>query len=417
MPSESTPDVYVWVWLPGETDPVVAGVLTTSGATTSFSYGTSYQRRTDAIPLYLPELPIQSGPIAPMDGLVIAGCIADGGPDSWGRRVIERRHTGSQNVELDAMTYFLESGSDRIGALDFQKSPERYEPRLGEGKLEELVEAAERLESGEPFSEELDQALFQGSSIGGARPKALLLDGNRRLIAKFPSSADYFPVVKAEGVAMVMARRCGLDVASTEVVSSLGKDVLLVERFDRTEVLGQRKMMVSALTMLSLDEMMGRYATYPDLADVIRERFVMVRETLRELFGRIAFNICVGNTDDHARNHAAFWDGKALTLTPAYDICPQPRSGGEAVQSMAIGRDVENPFNPLMKLSQLTTCVAAANEYLLSKNEAREIIDHQLHIIRSAWRDSADEARLTKAEAGQLWGRQILNPCVLEGYV
>ncbi len=417
MTSESTPDVYVWVWLPGATDPVVAGVLTTIGSTTYFSYGTSYQRRTDAIPLYLPELPIQSGPIAPMDGLLIAGSIADGGPDSWGRRVIERLHSRSQNVELDAMTYLLESGSDRIGALDFQESPERYEPRLGEGKLEELVEAAERLESGEPFSAELEQALFQGSAIGGARPKALLVDGNRKLIAKFSSSSDYFPVVKAEGVAMLMARRSGLDVASTEVVNSLSRDVLLVERFDRTEVLGQRKMMVSALTMLELDEMMGRYATYPAFADVIRERFVSAPDTLRELFGRITFNICVGNTDDHARNHAAFWDGKALTLTPAYDICPQPRSGGEAVQSMAIGRDDKNPLNPLMKLSQLTTCVAAANEYLLSEREAREIIDLQLHIIRSEWKDSADEARLTKADADQLWGRQILNPFVLEGYV
>ena len=416
MPSKPTPDVYVWVWLPGKTDPVVAGVLTTDGATTFFSYGTSYQTRPDAIPLYLPELPIQSGVIPPMDGLLVAGCIADGGPDSWGRRVVEYRHSSSKDQELDAMTYLLESGSDRTGAIDFQESPEKYVPRMGEGTLEELIEAAERLEAGEPFSAELDQALFQGSAIGGARPKALLVDGHRRLIAKFSSITDYFPVVKAEGVAMALARRAGLDVASTEVVSSLGREVLLVERFDRTEVPGQRKMMVSALTMLGLDEMMGRYATYPALADVIRERFVFAPKTLRELFGRITFNICVGNTDDHARNHAAFWDGEALTLTPAYDICPQMRSGGEAAQAMAIGRDDENPLNPHMKLSQLTTCVAAANEYLLSEAEAREIIDHQLHVIQSEWEDAADEARLTKAEIDQLWGRQILNPFALEGY-
>jgi len=416
MPSKSPSNVYVWVWLPRATEPVVAGVLTTSGSVTQFSYGTSYQSRNDAIALYLPELPLQRGPIAPMDGLVIAGCIADGGPDSWGRRVIERRHSGSPNIELDAMTYLLESGSDRIGALDFQESPERYEPRYGEGKLEELVEAAERLESGEPFSPELDQALFQGSAIGGARPKALLADGHRRLIAKFSSRSDYFPVVKAEGVAMLMARRVGLDVASTEVVSSLGRDVLLVERFDRTEIPGQRKMMVSALTMLGLDEMIGHYATYPALADLIRERFVTASDTLRELFARITFNVCIGNTDDHARNHAAFWDGEALALTPAYDICPQPRSGGEAVQSMAVGRDDENPLNPLMKLSQLTTCIAAAREYLLSASEAKSIIDQQLHIIRSEWKECADEARLTKLEAEQLWGRQILNPFALEGY-
>jgi serine/threonine-protein kinase HipA len=314
------------------------------------------------------------------------------------------------------MTYLLESGSDRIGALDFQKSPTLYVPRTGGGNLDELIKAAERLEAGEPFSAELDQALFQGSAIGGARPKALLADRHRRLIAKFSSSTDHFPVVKAEGVAMALAHRVGLDVASTKVVSSLGKDVLLVERFDRTDVPGERRMMVSALTMLRLDEMMGRYATYPDLADVIRERFDRPSEMLRELFGRIAFNICVGNTDDHARNHAAFWDGEALTLTPAYDICPQMRSGGEATQAMAIKRDDENPLNPLMRLSQLTTCVAAAAEYLLTEVEAREIIDHQLHIIESEWKDAADEARLSTAEIGQLHGRQILNPFALEGY-
>ena len=419
MPSEPTPDVYVWVWLPGKTEPVVAGVLTTEGNTTSFNYGTSYRSRPDALPLYLPELPIESGEIPPLDGLRVAGCIADGGPDAWGRRVIEHRHSGSPqqgSQGLNDMTYLLESGSDRIGALDFQKSPTLYVPRTGGGNLDELIKAAERLEAGEPFSAELDQALFQGSAIGGARPKALLADRHRRLIAKFSSSTDHFPVVKAEGVAMALAHRVGLDVASTKVVSSLGKDVLLVERFDRTDVPGERRMMVSALTMLRLDEMMGRYATYPDLADVIRERFDRPSEMLRELFGRIAFNICVGNTDDHARNHAAFWDGEALTLTPAYDICPQMRSGGEATQAMAIKRDDENPLNPLMRLSQLTTCVAAAAEYLLTEVEAREIIDHQLHIIESEWKDAADEARLSTAEIGQLHGRQILNPFALEGY-
>ncbi len=419
MPSDSTPDVYVWVWLPGKTEPVVAGVLTTEGNTTYFTYGTSYQGRPDAVPLYLPELPIEKGRIPPPLGLRIAGCIADGGPDAWGRRVLDHRHYRSSQQspqELHDITYLLESGSDRIGALDFQKSPTDYVPRTSGGDLEELVEAADRLEAGEPFSEDLDEVLFQGSAIGGARPKALLADGHSGLIAKFSSSTDHFPVVKAEGVAMALARRVGLDVASTQVVSSVGKDVLLVTRFDRTTVPGERKMMVSALTMLELDEMMGRYATYPDLADVIRNRFDHPAKTLRELFGRVVFNICVGNTDDHARNHAAFWDGATLTLTPAYDICPQMRSGGEAAQAMAIGRDDENPLNPLLRLSQLTTCVAAAADYLLTEVEAKEIIDHQLHVIESEWKDVADEARLSASEIAQLYGRQILNPFALEGY-
>ncbi|MHB1087178.1 MAG: type II toxin-antitoxin system HipA family toxin [Acidimicrobiales bacterium] len=271
------------------------------------------------------------------------------------------------------------------------------------------MDAAARLEAGEPFSEELDRALFQGSAIGGARPKALLSDGNQQWIAKFSSSTDHFPMVKAEGVAMSLARRANLNVAKSKVVPCLGKDVLLVERFDRTEIRGERKMMVSALTMLELDEMWARYATYPNLADVIRERFVDPGTNLRELFGRIVFNILVGNTDDHARNHAAFWDGASLSLTPAYDISPCPRSGGEAVQAMAIGRDGS-------RYSQLTTCVAASSEYLLTESEAREIIVDQLDVIRSEWNDAADEARLTEADIAQLWGRSILNSFALEGF-
>jgi len=180
------------------------------------------------------------------------------------------------------------------------------------------------------------------------------------------------------------------------------------DRFDRLEGGRHRRMLVSALTILNLDVMMARYATYYDLADAIRSRFAEPKQALRELFSRITFNICVGNTDDHARNHAAFWDGTILTLTPAYDICPQPRSGGEATQAMAIRRDG-------YRYSQLAGCVAAAsNTYLLSKNEAKDIIDHQVGTIRAQWDEAADVTRLTSVERNQLWGRQILNPYALE---
>lgn len=167
-------------------------------------------------------------------------------------------------------------------------------------------------------------------------------------------------------------------------------------------------MVVSALIVLGLDVTMARYATYYDLADAIRSRFTEPQRTLRELFSRIVFNICVSNTDDHARNHSAFWNGDMLTLTPAYDLCPQPRSGGEATQAMAIRRDG-------YRYSQLAGCLAAATDtYLLSKAEAKGIIDYQVDMIRSEWKNAADAARLTTAEREQLWGRQILNPFALE---
>ncbi len=415
MTSELSPsEAYVWVWLPGAVAPVVAGLLEARGPLVSFTYGRSYLDRADAVSLYTPELPLEVGRQRPLAGLTIAGCLNDAGPDAWGQRVILHRQLGrvsrpTDPAELSPLTYLLESQSDRIGALDFQPRPDHYEPRGSTATLEEMVTAADRLEAGEPFSPALDAALLHGSSIGGARPKALLDDAGRPLIAKFSSRADPYPVVKAEGVAMELARRVGLHVAPTEVTECLGHDVLLVERFDRTHVPGERRLMVSALTILQLDEMMARYATYPDLADAIRAGFTDPKDTLRELFARIVFNICVGNTDDHARNHAAFWDGTDLSLTPAYDICPQSRSGGEAAQAMAIGRDG-------LRRSQLAGCVAAANVYLLSAAEARAIIEHHLAIINEQWTDAADAARLTEAERQQLWHRQILNPYALEGY-
>ena len=163
--------------------------------------------------------------------------------------------------------------------------------------------------------------------------------------------------------------------------------------------------MVSGLTLLRLDEMMARYATYPDLAATIRRRFTEPGGTLRELFTRIVVNVCIGNTDDHARNHAAFWDGRMLTLTPAYDLCPQVRSGQEAAQALAIGRDGS-------RASRLRVCLDAAAEYQLTNAQAKDVIERVVGVIREQWQDAAEAARLTEVERAQLWERQILNPFI-----
>ncbi|MCP3936885.1 MAG: HipA domain-containing protein [Actinomycetia bacterium] len=412
--SESPSEAYVWTWLPGADEPVVAGRIEAAGSIFFFNYGQSFLRNTNAVPLYEPELPLRSGQIRPLASLEIAGCFSDASPDAWGQRVVMHRLLGSSPRDVDPaqlspLTYLLESGSDRIGALDFQTSATEYIARGGAASLEELLQAAERVESGVPFSMELDGALLHGSSIGGARPKALLNDGDRKLIAKFSSSMDSYPIVKGEYAAMALAHRVGLDVARVELVQALGKDVLIVERFDRGWGTNERRSVISALTILELGEMFARYATYPDLADQMRSRFVGGDAAARELFSRIVFNILVGNTDDHARNHAAFWDGRDLELTPAYDICPQLRAGGETAQAMAIGRDG-------FRLSQLAGCVKAAAEYLLSESEARLIIDHQVEVIEAEWSEVADDATMTEADRQYFLRRQFLNPFAFEGY-
>jgi len=139
----SAATAFVWAWLPRATEPVVAGRLEAVGDVVVFNYGRSYLQRPGAIPLYLPELPLEPGRIRPLPGLQVAGCIKDAGPDAWGQRVILARHAGrltpdSDTAELGLITYLLESGSDRIGALDFQTSATDYTPRSSSASLEEL---------------------------------------------------------------------------------------------------------------------------------------------------------------------------------------------------------------------------------------------------------------------------------------
>lgn len=403
MTSELT-TAFVWIWLPGEPDPVVCGRLDDDGHTIQFVYGRSYLELPDAVPIYEPELPLKRGPQQAVDGTRLPLCIDDSMPDSWGRSVINYR-LGEPTAQFGELTYLLHSGSDRIGALDFQHSSESYVARGSRHpSLEELSTAALKLQLGEPLSPELDEALAQGSSLGGARPKSLLNDSDRNLIAKFSSATDTFPVVQGEFIAMELARKCDLNVTPVELRRAAGRYVLVVERFDR-EPGGGRKRIASALTVLGLTTFPGgRYATYIGLADAIRASFGEPDSNLRELFSRIAFNVLCGNTDDHGRNHAAFVDD--LTLTPAYDICPQAR-GHEARQAMAFTRAVDGV--PGRRESRIGLLVSAAADYHLDAQTAQEIVDHQVEMIRNNWDDVCEQAELTREQRDAFMGAQFLS--------
>ncbi|MBA56830.1 MAG: phosphatidylinositol kinase [Pseudomonadales bacterium] len=420
MTSKTTDkDAFVWIWLPDATEPVVAGKLESDDqGNVQFNYGKSYLDRINANPpaisIYEPELPLKNGVLPLIDGLTMPGCIRDSAPDAWGRRVIINKKLGRKGKDTDTdalgeLTYLLESGSDRIGALDFQRSPSEYVPRSANNvPLEELLQSAARVEQGVPLTPELDQALFHGSSIGGARPKALIEDQGTKYVAKFSSSTDLYSVVKAEYIAMRLAALAGINVAPVKLVQAAQKDILLIERFDREKTAKgwTRKAMVSALTLFGLDDMMARYASYETFAEIIRHRFDDPKETLEELFSRIVFNILCGNTDDHARNHAAFWNGKTLQLTPAYDICPQGRTGSEATQAMLISGD--------NRLSKLKSCLDAAPHFQLSESEAKAIFEKQREAIEANWDKVCDEANLSEVERKLFWKRQFLNAFAFE---
>lgn len=408
---------YVWTWLPGAADPVVAGrldVTRTGGAygpVLSFTYGRSYRERPDALALFTPELPLRSGTFDPERPVTpgrepgpLAGCLRDASPDAWGRRVVNLRLGPDPDVDLSELTYLLASSSDRIGALDFQLSATDFVARGSEASLDQLVAFAGAAESGEPIPPDLAAAAGHGTSIGGARPKALLEHDGRHLIAKFSSSTDDRPVVKAEALAMTLARLVGIDVPDVSVVRAAGKDVLLVERFDRTAD-GGRRAMVSGLTVLGLSESSARYGSYPMLADAVTTSFARPAHALDQLYRRLVFNIAVGNNDDHLRNVAAFWDGHELELTPAYDLTPQPRSTQVSNQAIGVTPDGD-------RASQLWVARKAAAVFRLTPRQARAVEEEVVGGIRTHLDAAADAARLSSAEKATLLGREILNPYV-----
>ncbi len=410
----TTSKCYVWRWLPGSTSPVVAGELRFDDrGRQMFVYGRSYLDRENAGTIYEAELPLRAGAHEPINGLNQFSCLRDAAPDAWGRRIIESRLFGRGEVKADARldeaTYMLHSGSDRAGALDFQRSATEYIPRDHDAvSLEALYEAAELLATDRPIPPELEEALKHGTSIGGARPKATITGDNAKYLAKFAVSTDTFQIVKAEFVAMTLAARLGLDVAKVSLEKASGKDVLLVERFDRHFASGwSRHSVVSGLTVLGLDEKWAREATYPDMVDQLRMHGRTFKKDATELFARLVFNVLMGNTDDHARNHAFFVEGKTIRLTPAYDITPFPRAGGEASHGMKITRQ--------SNLSRIHLCLEAAMEFGLTNDEARFIVENQIRGVTEHFDGLCKEIEMAPTTRAQLRRRAVLNPDIFAG--
>lgn len=400
--------VFVWAWLPGQVEPTVVGAMDRSRDVLSFLYGRKYVERGDAVPI-APDLPLVRGVQMPEPGLELASCLRDASPDAWGRQVIDFRRKGllasKDDIGIaDERVYMLDSDSDRFGAIDFQRSATEYVPRGGPATLDDLVSATGFIEEGRDVPESLQRALGHGTTMGGARPKAVITDGGIQYIAKFSRASDPYDIVGAEAAAMFMARQAGVNAATTKVVRAAGKKVLLVERFDRTPD-GQRKFAVSGLTLMGLSEMNARYATYPGLLRQLRAGLAPGDTAPdRELFRRIAFNIAVSNSDDHLRNHAAFWDGRHLRLTPAYDISPMPRSGESSNQALGITDKHDE------RDSSFALLVESSHHYGLSVPAGREIVFEVINAVRDTWVEACAHGEVTQMEARRMWGSQILNP-------
>jgi serine/threonine-protein kinase HipA len=369
----------------------------------TFSYREDYLQRADAYELD-PGLPMQSGQHQTALGQTVFGAMSDCAPDGWGRRLVRRveaqsaREASTQQRALAEIDFLLGARDDlRQGALRFRaRGGEQYLAVDAEGVpdliiLPQLLNAAEELERDEPTSEALRLLLHGGSSLGGARPKAHVLDTHGHLgIAKLPSTnIDEWDVIRWEAVALELAEAGGINVPEHELHVIEERPVLVVRRFDRDA--SGRVGYLSAMSMLQARD--GEQASYLEIAEAIEERSPAVNADLRELWRRIIFTILISNTDDHLRNHGFLRKSTAgWSLSPAFDLNPNPEG---AAKQLATAIDESNAE------ASLATALNVAGLFRLSEAEARQIVD-ELSTATARWQEVARAMGLTTPELQRL---------------
>lgn len=405
-----TRTTYVYVHLAA--GPVPAGRLdmTEDGRNSyaTFQYGARYLRRPDRVPvdpaaLALPDPDNAAQTFRTAEGFDLFNGIRDAAPDGWGRYLMHKA-AGSENLaEFD---YLVASGDHRVGALAFGPDqtggPKRVmpwgeeEPTGEHFDLAELAVAAERVQSVDRLDANLRRILEAGSSLGGARPKAATTHHGAPWIAKFSAKDDTYPVCRIELAVMRLAQHCDLDVPEIDFETILGRDIYLIRRFDR-QVEGnqlKRTPFASALTMLEAHEIAAHHYSYRDLAEVLRRLGSNPRPDLRELFRRMAFNILVGNDDDHLRNHAFLFDGRGWRLSPLYDVVPRPLAGPTGRLILAVGERGHE--------ATLANALTGAPFYGLAREEAATLLEDLRVRVSGRWKAALGEAGVSAVDIERL---------------
>ncbi len=383
-------ECFVYIVLPGETEFVTAGRFTlysnNGESNGKFIYGKTYLARSNAVeldPLHLKldervfETPYLKG---------FFGAIRDSMPDFWGRQVIEH-HVGRHGLE--DFDYLMYGPDDRAGALGFgfgitPPSPRRNFSRTLD--LESLQRVAESILSGVSIAnskvQQVQELLLEGTSMGGARPKAVIEDAKSLWIAKFTSPQDRWNQPLVEHAFLKLAKSCGLQVSDSKVVSVGGKDVLLVRRFDRDK-LGEgylRHRMLSALTCLNADESPSSKEnwSYLSLADELRRLSMTPKDDLKELFARMCFNAAISNLDDHPRNHAILGKKEGWRLSPAYDLTPTPTIAEDS-RFLAMSCGLEG------RIARQKNLMSGHQRFLLSEEEAAVTLNFIVKTVQKEW--------------------------------
>lgn len=368
----------------------------------SFAYDPAYLARPDAYALD-PALPLAQGGLQTPVGISMFRAFADAAPDRWGRTLItraEKRRAAAEQTtprSLGEIDFLLGVRDDlRQGAIRFRDGTGRFlaSDDLGVPQLTDLprlLQAAEHLEADEETDVELRDLLRVGSSLGGARPKAHVIDADGRVaIAKFPSARhDTWNVMAWEKVSLDLAREAGIRVPDSQLLRIVGRSVLIVNRFDRDD--DRRVGYVSAMTMVEASD--GDVGSYLDVAAVIEQTSPHATDDLHELWRRIAFSILVSNTDDHLRNHgflhvhAGTW-----TLSPAFDLNPNPAPGSKHLSTAIDGYDTAASIETLMSVVSL---------FRLAEDGAASVLGEVL-AATPRWREVAASHGLPEAEIAEM---------------
>jgi serine/threonine-protein kinase HipA len=336
-------------------------------------------------------------------------------PDFWGRRVIERN---AGKTTLDEFDYMMHGPDDRAGALGFGLNAEPPAPRRKFGRtldLESLQMTAEAIINDDADTiatsadaRQVQELLVEGTSIGGARPKAVVEDDDGLWIAKFSSPRDRWNQPRVEHAFLSLAKRCALNVADSKITTVAGQAVLLVRRFDRdNDGNGYRRhRMVSALTLLRSDEgpTTRENWSYLLLADEIRRTSASPKADFRELFARMCFNAIVSNLDDHPRTHAILAKDKNWRLSPAYDLTPTPTIAQDTrLLAMACGTHGRS--------ARRDNLFSAHGRFMLSRDESTKIIDDMVNVVRAEW-----DASLRRAGASEKDCVSVASACLYDGF-
>lgn len=365
---------------------------------TTFTYAPQYLARQGAYALD-PALPLTSGS-HPVPGL--PGAFADASPDRWGQRIITRRQNrdardaGRTPGTVTAVDLLLGvSDLTRQGALRFRSEDGSYVhdetdvPKLIE--LPRLLDAARRFEKSDGEDQSAVKELLDAGtgSLGGARPKASVRDGDQYAIAKFPHQNDQWSVISWEAATLDLAERCGIQTPTRRLEWIGGGPALVLGRFDRKGP--ARVGYISAMTMLQESD--GNGGDYLDLAETMDEFSEDAVADRLELYRRIVFSVAVNNTDDHLRNHGFLRGRSGWRLSPVFDVNPHPH---DSPRQTSLG-------GALMR-SDVATSLGEYGEYLVRRPADRDRVIREVEAGVSMWRAAAERAGVQEAEIRRFRG-------------